>query len=94
MPCQRKIVSRTKKRMSGWHIVILKILPTQGLNEEVKKIGDQERTGEKVRMRNTKGSSEEAEKKDDQVRTGEKHPKSKCSTPISDQPSHPVNLDE
>jgi hypothetical protein len=80
--------------MSGWHIVMLKILPTPALNEEVEKIGDQERTGEEVRMRDTKGSSEEVEKKDDQARTGEKHPKSKCSAAISDHLSRPVKLDE
>jgi hypothetical protein len=55
-------------------MVILKILPTPDLNEEVEKIGDQERTGEKVRMTDTKGSSEEAEKKGDRARIGENHP--------------------
>jgi hypothetical protein len=79
IPCQKRRVSRTRKRPSRWHIVVLKILSTPDLNEEVEKTGDREKTGEKVRMRHTKDSSEEVAKKDDPARIGESQPNSSCS---------------
>jgi hypothetical protein len=41
-------------------MVILKLLLTPDLSEEAEKIGAQERTEEKVRMRDIKGLSDEA----------------------------------
>jgi hypothetical protein len=59
--CQKKAISQTRKKKSGWYSVTLKILLSPELSEEAEKTGAQERTEGKVRIRGTKGLSEEVE---------------------------------
>lgn len=56
-----KVISRTRKKKSGWYSVILKILLTPVMSEEAEKTGAQERTEGKIRMRDSKGLSDEVE---------------------------------
>jgi hypothetical protein len=80
--CQMKPISQTREKKSGWYMVILKIPLTPDLSEEAEKIGAQERTEGKVRMRMTKALSDEAASKDVRVRTGDTHPEISNQTSV------------
>ena len=54
-----KAISQKRKNKSGWYTVILKLPLTPDLSEEAEKIGAQERTEGRVRMRGTKALSDE-----------------------------------